>query len=331
MIYTKYKDTDGFESVTIIGFTKGCVECNYRLRIAAGKSINSTLQSVRNNAWDNETLELPGNEIVNINRSKTDRKWMTYLQIAENSSVCELQDNCNRYQICKENDNLNYPFNCNSKCTYDECGDYGYCLLHPSGNTRCICLPDTVFEHYSDSCLKSSDLTNILAVTAGLGGAVIIVIIVVIVCVCKKRRTTKKTHSNTRHNRVYGSAISMPTRMENLRANRAYNIRERADRGPPRREHMVGSSENERPAAYYNGWESISDQPAAPPRMYLPMEIWDSPRDYHTSAAIEQRRPQYVEPGDAYRLLDTENQLYIRRPRLSTQHSDMFGYRERFV
>ncbi|XP_021370065.1 interphotoreceptor matrix proteoglycan 2-like [Mizuhopecten yessoensis] len=330
MIYTKYNDTDGFESVTIIGFTNGSVECNYRLRFAAGRSKDSILQAVKHNTWDNETLKLHGQPVsVNLNKTKEKREFD--LDRAENASMCDLQDNCNEYQSCEDGDKLSGPFICNSKCTYDVCGDYGYCLLHPSGNTRCICLPDTVFEHYSDSCLKSSDLTNILAVTAGLGGAVIIVIVVVIVYVCKKRRTTKKTHSNTRHNRVYGSEISMPTRMENLRANRAYNIGERADRGPTRHEHMMGSSENERPAAYYNGWESISDQPAAPPRMYLPMEIWDSPRDYHTSAVHEQRRPQYVEPGDAYRLLDTENQLYIRRPRLSTRHSDMFGYRERFV
>ncbi|XP_021370063.1 interphotoreceptor matrix proteoglycan 2-like [Mizuhopecten yessoensis] len=330
MIYTKYNGTDGFERVTIIGFTNGSVECNYRLRFAAGKSKDSILQSVKHNKWAKEKVSLPGYKTVGIDQSKTNTKWQIDLEKAKNSRICDLQDNCNEYQICKEGDKSNYPFICNSKCTYDLCGDYGLCLLHPSGNTRCICLPDTVFEHYSDSCLKSSDLTNILVVTAGLGGAVIIVIVVVIVCVCKKRRTTKKTHSSTRHNRDYGSEISMPTRMENLRANRAYNIGT-GDRGPPRREHMVWSSENERPAAYYNGWERISDQPVVPSRMYLPIEISNPPRDYHTSAAHEHRRPKYVEPGDSYRLLDTENQLYIRRPRLSTRHSDMFGYQERFV
>ncbi|XP_033728110.1 uncharacterized protein LOC117317408 [Pecten maximus] len=262
-----------------------------------------------------------------IKRKPVSRTWIS--QPAERSmSLCDMQPKCDIYHTCESGSAGGVI--CRSKCTHDKCGgDNGECVLTTKGDAICKCHPNSIFEYNSDSCLKSIDM----AVIGGVGGAVIIIIVVVVICFCRNRKAKKNTQSNSRHNGAYGSEFSMPTKVKKWKANRAYNVGERASRRRPNSspEYIWGSPDNDRPSGYYNGWEGINEFESESPRMYIPMTVTNPPRDYHSSDAHVQRRPEYNEPGDAYRSLDTENQLFIRRPRLSTSYSDMFGYRERFV
>ncbi|XP_069108568.1 interphotoreceptor matrix proteoglycan 2-like [Argopecten irradians] len=326
MIRTQYETNEGFRSVTILNFTQGSVECNYKMNFE-GVDKNTALEELSETDWSNQNLTI-GNETHSVSVTKTLRRTKELIDRQQNLGICDLQSNCNSYQICA--DGSNDGFVCRSKCTQITCGQYGECLLHPmpGENATCRCHPNSIFEHYSDNCDKSADLANILAVVSGEGGAVVIIVVVIIVCICWNRKTKKDVFRNAHEN---GNEFSMPTKVKQWTANRAYNVGEGARRKRSKSDYTWGSSRNDRPSGYYNGWSGTNEFDTEMPRMYIPMAVRRTPSDHCSPSVHEQRRPEYHELGDAYRSLDTENQMFIRRPTLSTRHSGMFGYRERFV